>query len=261
MEIFIYSLERHNAGQTYRKRNLSAGSLPNWPCWSRLGQAKVRSLKLIWVSRICVRSICHCLIRSCVGSGGAETWTSTLDTECQLCLVVLTCCATIPTLFLFLFKVYLFIWKAEWQRYWEWQWVREENLFSASLPKQWYRPGLGQVESGAKNSILVSEVDNRDPSIRIICSFPEFWIKSSSVEQLVCAGVPYRPDWVLAAPFPIQLPDHVPGIAAEDGLSDLAPASHLGDQDTAPGSYLWSGSTLVLNGLWGVNQQMRVLFL
>lgn len=54
--------------------------------------------------------------------------------------------------------------------------------------------------------------------------------------------------------LPIQLLADVPRIAAEDGQSPWAPATHVGDPDEAPGSLLQLGTLLAVEAFWGVNQ-------
>lgn len=46
--------------------------------------------------------------------------------------------------------------------------------------------------------------------------------------------------------FPIQLPANMPGKAAEDGPSSWTPATHVGDSDGGPGSWLQAGPDLAI---------------
>lgn len=66
--------------------------------------------------------------------------------------------------------------------------------------------------------------------------------------------------YVMAILPPIQLPVSSPEKAMEDGLRGSTPATHLGDADEAPGSWLQSGQEVAIASL-GVNHQIEYLCL
>lgn len=63
----------------------------------------------------------------------------------------------------------------------------------------------------------------------------------------------------LAAPLPNQLPVSDLGIAVKNCQSVLAPASHVGDLDGLPGSWIHLSPGSVAVAIWGISDEVELL--
>lgn len=66
---------------------------------------------------------------------------------------------------------------------------------------------------------------------------------------------------VLAAPLSIQRPANPTGKAVEDGSSTQDPASHVGDWNGIPGSWLPLGTAQATEAIWEVKELIEDLSL
>lgn len=59
-------------------------------------------------------------------------------------------------------------------------------------------------------------------------------------------------------PLAAWIPANAPRKTVDGGPSALASGTRMGDLDGTPGSWFWSGPTLVFASIWEVNLQMEV---
>lgn len=64
--------------------------------------------------------------------------------------------------------------------------------------------------------------------------------------------------WVLAALFSIHLPTNAPGKTEEDGPSAWPPATHVGDPQRIPNTWLWRGPALDAVIIWWVTSRLMI---